>query len=318
MTVQHPGRTQPAVLVRDGSEVTAADSARVGGKATGLARLAGTGAAVPAWLVIDAEGFTTHLGRGELPARRRELLAATDTASRERAAERLRAAIVGTPVSTELAQAVARALKGRGAVAVRSSAVGEDGADRSYAGIYESHLYVTGTADVLDAVRRCWASAFSPRALDYRDGSAGAGTIPEVAVIIQEMVAGEVSGVLFTADPVTGSADRAVISACWGMGEGIVSGECATDEFTVAHDGTEISARIADKDIEFVRGEDGHGVRARAIEPQRRTVRCLSPRQVAALTHEGVRVATALGAPQDIEWTLREGVPVLLQTRPIT
>ncbi|MEV0355072.1 phosphoenolpyruvate synthase [Nocardia sp. NPDC050697] len=291
--------------LRDGALVTDGDAAWAGGKAVGLARLSRTGARVPSWVVLGTEGFTEHLTRGELPELHRRSLDGD-----AEAAERLRAEICRTPMDPALVTVIAHALSGRGRVAVRSSAVGEDGADRSYAGIYESYLYLTGTDQVVDAVRRCWASAFSPRALHY--GAAAA-----LAVIIQDMVDGEVSGVLFTTDPVTGATDRAVLSACWGIGEGVVSGACATDEFTVGHDGTELSVTVADKDLEFGRA-DGGGAEQRVVAEQRRRVRCLTPEQTAALVRAGVAIAAVLGGPQDIEWTIRDGEAVFLQTRPIT
>lgn len=300
-------------VLRDGARVTDGDTGWAGGKAAGLARLARAGARVPSWVVIGTEGFVEHLASGELPALHRRLLDAPDGPARTEAAERLRAEIRRTPVDPALAAAIEDALRERGRVAVRSSAVGEDGADRSYAGIYESVLYLTGLDQVLDAVRRCWASAFSPRALHY----SGDEPTPPVAVIIQDMVDGEVSGVLFTTDPVTGAADRAVVSACWGTGEGVVSGACATDEFTLTHDGTEVSVTVADKDIEFGRAAAG-GAEQRTVAESRRGIRCLRPEQTAALVREGVRIAEALGGPQDIEWTFRAGELVILQTRPIT
>lgn len=308
--------------LRPGDQVTVDDGRWAGGKATGLAKLAGIDARVPEWSVVDIEWFAAHLNRGDSPELYRQLRAATDAEERKSLADRLQKAIVDTPVDDTLAAAVQAALEDRGPVAVRSSAVGEDGVERSYAGIYESYLHLRGTDQVLDAIRRCWASAFSPRALHYQLGStdgpdSDATAVPEVAVIVQDMVDGDVSGVLFTADPVTGSTTQALVSACWGLGEGIVSGACAVDEFTVTHDGHELSARVADKDVEFVR-VDGGGVQERETAADRRSIRCLRPEQVAMLVREGVRIADALGGPQDIEWTIRNGELVLLQTRPIT
>ncbi|NLE79628.1 MAG: phosphoenolpyruvate synthase [Rhodococcus sp.] len=300
-----------------GDQVTTDDGLWAGGKAVGLAKLAGVDARVPDWEVIGASWFTAHVTRGDAGELYQRLTSADDPADRERIAEKLRSTIVDAPVDAALADAVAAVLIGRGPVAVRSSAVGEDGADRSYAGIYESYLYLTDHGQVLDAVKRCWASAFSPRALHYRTENSDPAAVPEVAVIIQDMIDGDVSGVLFTVDPVSGSTDQALVSACWGLGEGVVNGACAVDEFTVKHDGTEVSARVADKDIEFVRVDDG-GVEERDIPADRREVRCLEPEQVRTLVREGVRIASALGGPQDIEWTFRDGQLIVLQTRPIT
>lgn len=301
-------------MLRTRDQVTEADAAEVGGKAVGLVRLARAGATVPWWAVIDVDSFAAHLAGRELPALLQHL---TESGDDEVAAERLRRTIVETPMDPELEAQVRALLAGRGPVAVRSSAVGEDGESRSYAGIYESFLHLTDPDEVLGAIRRCWASAFSPRALHYRRTGADGVAVPEVAVIVQDMVDGDVSGVLFTVDPLSGNNYEVLVSACWGLGEGVVNGACAVDEFVVSRGGVELVARIADKDVEFVRAEGG-GVRERPIPPERREVRCLTPAQTTALVNAGVRVATTLGGPQDIEWTLRDGQVVLLQTRPIT
>src|SRR5262249_15211563 len=139
----------------------------------------------------------------------------------------------------------------------------------------------------------CWASAFNPRALAYRRERGLGVEPPPVAVIVQEAVRGDVSGVLFTSNPVTGRHDEALVSACWGLGDGLVSRACGADEYPGSHDGRELSATIA-------------GVRA------------LSHNNARRLVAEGVRIAAELGAPQDIEWTLADGELVFLQTRPIT
>ncbi|MBY4058104.1 phosphoenolpyruvate synthase [Rhodococcus fascians] len=302
------------------ASLTEADSWRIGGKAQGLLRLNVIDARVPDWVVVDTSAFAAHLDRsdvgGLLRARIAEAVRVGAIVSHVNSlAEELSRAIISTDVDELLASDIAEAVAAWGSVAVRSSAVGEDGADRSYAGIFETHLYCGNLTQVLDGLRRCWASAFSSRARDYH--GAAAGPTPEVAVILQEMADGEVSGVLFTIDPVRGSTRQAALSACWGLGEGIVSGLCATDEYAVHHDGYEVEITVADKDVEVLRAVDG-GVREVEISGPRRTERCLTQEQTALLVTEGLRIARALGSPQDIEWTLRGGVPVVLQTRPIT
>ncbi|MGC0366673.1 phosphoenolpyruvate synthase/pyruvate phosphate dikinase [Rhodococcus sp. 27YEA15] len=298
-------------------QVAAKDARNIGGKAMGLARLREAGATVPRWTVIGADAFAAHLTRGDIPELRRVLEATADLADCVGPAERLRQAIVDTAVDPVLAEEVAEVVAHLDHVAVRSSALGEDGAKRSYAGIYETYLFRSGADQVLESIRRCWASAFGMRALHYRRDLDDGALVTDVAVIIQEMVAGDVSGVLFTSNPVTGVPDEAILSACWGLGEGVVSGACAVDEFVLTHGGVEVSSTIADKDIEFVRAESG-GVVERPVELGRRLQRCLEPAQATALVREGVRIAAELGAPQDIEWTLRGGEIVMLQTRPIT
>ncbi len=173
-------------------------------------------------------------------------------------------------------------------VAVRSSAVDEDGTEASFAGIYDSVLDVQGTAAVEAAIAQVRQSALSPRALAYRsDGQAS-----PMAVVVQRLVRAECAGVLFTADPVTGDRDTRVVTAVPGLGESLVSGERPGEEWIV---------------------QDGQPRRRRAL-PQA----VLSEQLVQQLVAIGDRVAEHFGAPQDIEWVVESGRISLVQARPIT
>lgn len=304
-------------MLLDSRSALDAGVANVGGKAMGLARLDRAGARVPQWSVVPVDAFHAHLRQGELTELVNRTLAASEPAEIEAAAARVRAAIVDTPVDPALVDALTAAMEGRGPVAVRSSAVGEDGESRSFAGMYETALFRTDAQQVIDAIRGCWASAFNARSLSYRSQQGESSEVPSVAVVVQDMVDGTVSGVAFTTNPVTGVASELLISAAWGLGEGVVNGTCNTDDIVIGHDGTELSITLGDKDVRFVRDELG-GVREEPVPDDLRGVRCLTADQAAALAKEAVRVADAFGAPQDIEWTLHDGAPVLLQARPIT
>ena len=188
-------------------------------------------------------------------------------------------AIRATPLDPALVEAIRSRVTGRGPVAVRSSVVGEDGQHHSFAGIFNSYLFREGLQEIVDAIKECWASAFSERALAYRVGKDPLPDSLGVGVVLQEMVDGDVSGVMFTRNPMTGAADEVAISACWGLGEGIVGGLCNTDEFTVSHGGAERSVVVADKDIMVVRGADA-GTREVPVPADRRRIRCLSAAQV--------------------------------------
>ena len=304
-------------MLLDSSLAVEAGVGRVGGKTIGLASLMRAGLHVPWWTVVPVEVFEDHLRRAGLRDLVNETTVGTGGADVVAAAERLRKAIREIPLDPALIDEIESVIADRGSIAVRSSVVGEDSAAHSFAGIYETFLFLDEPQQVLDAIRRCWASAFNARALAYRHELRGEAAVPAVAVIIQEMVDGDVSGVLFTQNPMSGSADELVVNACWGIGQGIVNGACNVDEIMLSCDGRELSITVADKDIRVVRDPAG-GTREEAVEPGRRTVRCLDPVSAAALARQGVRVAEAVGAPQDIEWTLRNGDLVLLQTRPIT
>jgi pyruvate,water dikinase len=177
---------------------------------------------------------------------------------------------------------------GDGALVVRSSAIDEDGASASFAGIYDSVLDVRGEAEVRDAIARVRASARSPRALAYRrDGEPAA-----MAVVVQRLVRAVCAGVMFTADPVTGDRDARIVTAVPGLGEALVSGDRTGEEWHV---------------------RDGRPVRRRALE---RAV--LDEAQVLALVALGERIAARFGGPQDIEWVLDDGRFSIVQARPIT
>lgn len=297
-----------------------------GGKAQGLARLLGAGARVPAFFVVHSDAFQAHLQRGALGQEVSDALAAlaqldpkTQLAQLERDAEALRHRIEQTPLTAADAAAVLAEVTalGPGPYAVRSSMVGEDSATHSFAGQLDTYLF-QGAEDVPAAVVRCWASAFTARALVYRARAGTVAQVPKVGVVVQRMITGRVSGVLFTANPVNGRRDQALISACWGAGEGVVSGQCACDELLWSHDGRELSCTVAEKDVYVVRRSDGPGTVEAEVPEALRGVRCLTPAEAEALVREGRRLAEAFGAPQDIEWTFDESGLYLLQARPIT
>jgi pyruvate,water dikinase len=200
--------------------------------------------------------------------------------------------------------------------AVRSSVADEDGDKHSFAGQMESFLFQSGLQAIRDSTEKVRESARSSRALSYRRQSGLTENDIRVAVIVQEMVDGEVSGVLFTAHPVTGERDRALISACYGAGDGVVSGACECDEFSVDAGTGNIESRINEKPVRSVRAP--HGVRLDPVPEGKRRQSCLTEAQVLELARYGRRIAVLRGRPQDVEWTIREGRIYFLQARPIT
>jgi pyruvate,water dikinase len=280
-------------------------AARIGGKAHALARLTAAGERVPEWVVLSADVLERHLiAAGTIDRVQTELetLAATadDAAALARASRTLETIVDELLLDVGLLDALAEITMalGRGPFAVRSSAVGEDGDRFSFAGQLTTVLDVGGRTDQLaDAVRQCWRSAFGVRALDYRRRRGSVGDAPRLAVIIQRMVEGEASGVLFTLDPVTGDRDRMRVSACAGLGEALVSGAADADEYVLRRDGAEVEAHIASaRPGDRVLGRDA----------------------LAALAALGRRIDERDGGPRDIEWTIRDGELWVLQSRPVT
>jgi pyruvate, water dikinase len=198
-------------------------------------------------------------------------------------------------------------------VAVRSSAVGEDSAEATFAGQYESYLWVRGVEAICDAVRKCWESGSGERAAAYRE-HLGGGAVA-MGVTVQVMVDAAVSGVMFTCNPASGDRSMVAINASWGLGLAVVGGEVNPDDYLVSKvTGEILREHLGSKDIEYAAG----AVR-REVPAERRDAPCLTPETTAELVDLGRRVERHFGAPQDIEWAFdQEGELFVLQTRPVT
>ncbi|HEX5608555.1 MAG TPA: PEP/pyruvate-binding domain-containing protein [Solirubrobacterales bacterium] len=303
------------------------DEREIGGKARGLLQLAGSGAVVPPFLVVSAAAFRAHLLRAEIPAALGEAMLALsevevgDPAALgafERIAASLRAAVEAAPLDEAIAGELAASLAqlGAGPYAVRSSMVGEDSARHSFAGQLDSELYQRED-DVLGSVRRCWASSFGARALAYAARLGLPPTAVRTAVIVQQMVDAEASGVAFTANPLTGSRDECMVTATYGLGEGVVSGVANADEYLWPAAGDE-QATIANKDVQVIRAESGIGTTEAAVPKTMRDERALSPAQVAEVVKTARAIAAGSGKPMDVEFSYAEGQLHVLQARPIT
>jgi len=299
----------------------------VGGKAANLGRLARAGFAVPTGFTITTEAHAEFLAVNALPNRISPLVRSLDygdAEALESGTQRIREFIMHSPLPEALAGQIIegyRAFGGEPYVAVRSSGTAEDLAKASFAGLHDTFLDVRGEQELLDAVRRCWASMWTARATVYRQrGGFDHGTA-RVAVVVQRMVPAEVSGVMFTANPLTARTDEIVINASWGLGEGIVSGILTPDEFIVATHALAIKKRtVGAKEMQVVRDQTtGVGTVAVPVLSSQQRVMSLSDDQVTELAELGRRVmAVYEGLPQDIEWAFADGAFFLLQSRRIT
>ena len=203
-------------------------------------------------------------------------------------------------------------------VAIRSSATAEDLPTASFAGQQDTYLNIRGEEALLEHIRRCWASLWTARALTYRTKQGFDHKKVYVSVVVQVMINSEVSGILFTANPVNDNLDETVINASWGLGEAVVSGLVSPDTLTVRKDDGRIIQRLtADKELQIVYSDDGGTIELEISEEERQAP-ALSDRQAAELTALGVEIEKHYGRPQDIEWGLADGNWYLLQARPIT
>ncbi len=304
-------------LVVPFDDLAASSLAAVGGKARNLGILATAGFPVPPGFVVTTQAYEQSVGDRVEPL----LDDLTTNADSAAAAERVRATIVAAPVPDEVRQEVLAAYRQLGpdvAVAVRSSATAEDLPFASFAGQQDTYLNIVGEDAVVDAVRRCWASLWTDRAVDYRTRNEIDQRSVRLAVVIQQMVQAATAGVLFTADPVTGTRQHSVIDASPGLGEAVVSGAVNPDRFVVdSAAGNILQRRIGDKRV-LIRARTGGGVE-RIEQQQGEGLPALTDTQISELTDLGRRVQDHFGSPQDIEWALDEsGRLWLTQSRPIT
>jgi pyruvate, water dikinase len=204
-----------------------------------------------------------------------------------------------------------------GAVAVRSSAIGEDGASASFAGQHASFLNVRGLDGVLSAIASVWASGQTEAARRYRARMSIAGE-PRVAVIVQALVPAEVAGVLFTVDPISGSGDSFLVEASWGLGEAVVGGLVTPDRYVIAHTGELLERQLGRKDVAMVADEHGGTTELAISDPARVHEACLDKEALVRLAELGAACERLFGAGQDIEWAEARGKLSLLQCRPVT
>jgi phosphoenolpyruvate synthase/pyruvate phosphate dikinase len=201
--------------------------------------------------------------------------------------------------------------------AVRSSAVDEDGVTASFAGQHETYLNIVGADAIIQAVTRCWESARSKHALDYRRQQGLSVECPQIAVLVQQLVASDVSAVIFSANPITGSRDEVMINASWGLGESIVGGTVTPDTFVVRKSDLAITSRtIADKQHMTVSTSGG----THEVEVPRflRAQASLNDEQVIEMAKLALTLEATMKHPVDVECAYADGKLYLLQCRPIT
>jgi len=320
--------------------------ALVGGKGANLGLCAQQGFPVPPGFTVTTDGYATFLAETGLLRTIEDCLDGadyTDAPDLERRTAAIRDAIVATPLPAALAAEIGAGYTELGAeplVAVRSSGTAEDLAEASFAGLHDTYLHIRGQAQVVDAVRQCWASLWTARAVAYREqqGMNDITTI-HMAVVVQQMIDSEVSGVMFTANPINTATDEIVINASWGLGEAVVQGLVTPDEFVVkAYRPVAVgfeerltpvnpvrTPRVkytitGTKEARMVRDpETGQGTVTEDVPEAERAQLTLTQDQVVELAELGWRIqAFYEDMPQDIEWALAGGEFFVLQARPVT
>lgn len=294
---------------------------RVGGKGANLSRLVRVGFTVPPGFLLTTEAYQFFVEANGLEER---ILAAlpdpsvTNPDRLEEASASIRGMFTSAKLPADLKDEIitAYACFGQLPVAVRSSATAEDLPDTSFAGQQDTFLNILGDDALIRAVIDCWSSLWTARAIHYRARNA----IPQpgiaLAVVVQTMVQSDVSGVMFTANPLTGLRSETVIDATYGLGEALVSGQVEPDHYVVDALEGRIAAKVLGAKRMSIRGQAGGGTVTREESQDER--QALPDDQILALARTGARVAELYDFPQDIEWAWFQGQHFLLQSRPIT
>ncbi len=307
------------------ADVDKDDVLLVGGKAANLGELLRAEIPVPDGFVVDARTFREFIQKTGIQEKIYSLLQdldVEDTEKLETVSRQIREIIETTEIPEEIEKEIREAYRklceeeGREVyVAVRSSATAEDLPDASFAGQQETYLNVAGEDEVVEKVKKCWSSLFTPRAIYYRVQKGFRHEDVSIAVVVQKMVNSEKSGVMFTSHPVTGE-KKCIIEAVFGLGEAIVSGLVTPDTYVYDRVKGELEeVKIGEKKFMLTK-KDGKTVKVEI--PDRSRERVLSDEEIKRLVTLGELIEDHYATPQDVEWAMEGGEIYIVQSRPIT
>lgn len=309
-------------------DLSKSDIGIAGGKGANLGELTQAGIPVPPGFVVTAETYKKFMEEAGINDKVMDILSKidiNDTKELQAAAEEIKSIIINTPVpidmSTLIIEAYNQLCQSVGEddvdVAIRSSATAEDLPEASFAGQQDTFLHVSGADEVMEYVRKCWASLFEARAIFYREENDFDHSKVLIAVVVQKMALADKAGVMFTVNPSTGE-DIVLIEGSWGLGEAVVSGDVTPDNYAVdKKDDSIVNVTISDKKVMYVNDEKGTSIKVEVPE-EMRNERVLNDSELVELTNLGKRVQAHYGEPMDTEWAFEKGNLFLLQARPIT
>ncbi|MGD8744540.1 MAG: phosphoenolpyruvate synthase [Candidatus Woesebacteria bacterium] len=298
----------------------------VGGKGANLGEMTKAGFPVPDGFSVTVHSYDKFLEEGGISDYIHKLLDDLDVNDPEKlqdVAKKIQKKITDTHVPKQVSKDIFKyykKLSGRlkhALVAVRSSATAEDLPGASFAGQQATFLNVKGEANLLLAVRECWASLFTARAIFYREQNKIAHEQVKISVIVQKMIQSKVSGVMFTIDPVTNNKERIVIEAVWGLGEMIVQGSVVPDRYVVQKETFSILSKIiSDQSIQLTkkRGKTKEVKVPKKLKEKQK----LTNEEVVELAKIGGELQKHYYFPQDVEWAKEKGKLYIVQTRPVT
>lgn len=304
-------------------EIDKEDVARVGGKGANLGEMTQAGFPVPGGFVVTSSAYKHMIEENQLEDKIKATLKDLDVEDPDalnRASAKVQKIIESSPFPKDIEEQVFKAYDKLGNdswVAVRSSATAEDLPQASFAGQQETYLNVRGDASLLVHIRKAWASLFEPRAIYYRVQQKFDHFKVALAVPVQKMVQSDVSGIMFTINPVTNDKTKIIVEAIWGLGEKIVQGAITPDHYEVDKSSLElVEARTIHQDIEMVRS--GEGNIDRKVPVSRQDKRKLTDKQAIEVARLGKKLQQHYFFPQDSEWAMENGKIYIVQTRPIT
>ena len=317
-------------------EANKEDYIKLGGKGASLASMSAADFPVPSGFCITTDAYKTHLddsGLWEHILEKAAWINFNDNFHLDKISAEIRDLIIQTPMPEAITKSIKTAYQqlcqlafsdNDLPVAVRSSANAEDLPDASFAGQQDTYLWVVGEEAVLDHVRKCWASLFTSRAINYRHDHNIHENEVLMCVVVQKMVNARVAGVTMTLNPTNGDRSKIALDASWGLGEAVVSGEVTPDHFMVDKVILEIiKSDIHNKHLEHIPDKATRRVITREITDERALQPCLTPEEVKAICKMAKIIEKHYGCPQDIEWAIDADLPdgeniTLLQSRPET
>ena len=316
------------MYVKKFEELSKSDIGIAGGKGANLGELTQAGIPVPPGFVVTAQAYKYFMDEAGINDQVMEILDAidiNDTKALQAAAEEIKTIIIESPIPDDLVLFIReyynelchRVGEDDTDVAIRSSATAEDLPEASFAGQQDTFLHVSGDDEVIEYIRKCWASLFEARAIFYREENDFEHSKVYIAVVVQKMANADKAGVMFTVNPSTGE-EIALIEGSWGLGESVVSGDVTPDNYQVDKKDNEIiNVTISDKKVMYTNDEKGTSVKVEVPEEKRKE-RVLSDAELVELTEMGKRVQAHYGEPMDTEWAFEKDMLFLLQARPIT
>lgn len=309
-------------LLRDFKNIDKNDVSLAGGKGASLGEMTKAGIPVPPGFVIFSTAFEKFLEETDLNV---EIEAALDLVNHneihtvENASEKIEALILEAVMPKDIADIIKEFFKKLDSryVAVRSSATAEDSASAAWAGQLESYLNTTEEI-LLENVKKCWASLFTPRAIFYRFEKNLHKQKISVAVVVQKMVESEVSGIAFSVHPITQDRNQLIIEAGFGLGEAIVSGQITPDSYVVEKDSRQIlDVNVVAQNKALYRGKK-NGVEWKELSVEIGSQQVLSGKKILELSDIIIRIESHYNFPCDIEWAGEKNEFYIVQSRPIT